>query len=70
MSYHEMNSQEMTELKTLSSVSSQIRFASKILYPEGNTNYYQIAKFLSIALERNVRPQHVRNVLVTPLKRS
>jgi hypothetical protein len=44
-------------LTTLSTKSAQIRY----LYPILGT-YYKVAKYLGI------RPQHVRNVMVTPIK--
>ena len=55
---------DVNEVKKMTSVSSQVRY----LTSKGLTRP-QIGKFFEHNLGRTIRPQHVRNVQVTPLKK-
>ena len=66
---NQVSDHDEIEIRALTSVSAQIRYVAGSMYPDSKPNYYQVAKELTRILGRNVRPQHARNVLVTPLKK-
>lgn len=59
-----LTSQQQRDLEAAKSISDKIRYLDSQQIARG-----QIVKVLAKHLGRNVRYQHVRNVLETPLKR-
>lgn len=49
-------------IRSLPTTSSKIRY----LYPILGT-YYKTSQYLSVLMNKNIRVQHVRNVMVTPV---
>jgi nuclear transport factor 2 (NTF2) superfamily protein len=57
--------EQLKALNACTSVASMVRFMNTITTDRG-----EISRFLSAHLEREVRYQWVRNVLITPLKKA
>ena len=60
-----LNADQLKELDAQTSVASKVRFMATITSDRG-----EISRFLTSHLGREVRYQWVRNVLLTPLKKT